>query len=47
MLELACEAGLFDELACIVQQADQLKRPVIRNRTFTLRTAPRYFRKRG
>lgn len=47
VLELACEAGQFDELARIVQQADQLKRPVIRNRTFTLRTAPRYFRKRG
>lgn len=47
VLELACEAGLFVELARIVQQADQLKRPVIRNRTFTLRTAPRYFRKRG
>jgi len=47
VLELACEAGLFDELARIVQQADQLKRPVMRNRTFTLRTAPRYFRKRG
>ena len=34
------------ELARIVQQTDQLKRPVIRNRAFTLRTAPRYFRKR-
>ena len=47
VLELACSPGQFDKLARIVRQADQLKRPVIRNRTFTLRTAPRYFRKRG
>ena len=45
VLELACEAGQFDELSRIVREADKLKRPVVRNRTFTLRTAPRYFKR--
>lgn len=44
VLELACAAEHFDELSRIVHEADGLKRPVVRNRTFTLRTAPRYFK---
>lgn len=45
VLELACEPEFFDELSRLVQEADGLKRPVMRNRTFTLRTAPRFFEK--
>lgn len=45
VLELACEPKHFAELSRIVHEADGLKRPVMRNRTFTLRTAPRYFQK--
>jgi hypothetical protein len=40
VLELACQPEHFDELSRIVHEADQLKRPVVRNRKFTLRTAP-------
>lgn len=46
VLELACEPDHFDELSRIVHEADGLKRPVVRNRTFTLRTAPRCFKRR-
>jgi hypothetical protein len=46
VLELACAAEHFDELSRIVHEADGLKRPVVRNRTFTLRTAPRCFKRR-
>ncbi len=45
VLELACEPEFFDELSCLVHEADALKRPVVRNRRFTLRTAPRYFKR--
>jgi hypothetical protein len=45
VLELACEPEFFDELSRLVQEADGLKRPVLRNRAFTLRTAPRWFKK--
>jgi hypothetical protein len=40
VLELACQPEHFEELSRIVHEADQLKRPVVRNRKFTLRTAP-------
>lgn len=43
VLELACELDQFGELSRVVHEADALKRPVMRNRAFTLRTAPRYF----
>lgn len=46
VLELACEPEHFDELSRIVHEADGLKRPVVGNRTFTLRTALRHFKKR-
>lgn len=46
VLELACELEHFDELSRIVHEADGLKRPVVRNRTFTLRTARRYFERK-
>jgi hypothetical protein len=46
VLEIACAPGQFDELSRIVHETDGLKRPVVRNRTFTLRTAPRYFQKK-
>ncbi len=46
VLELACELEHFDELLRIVHEADGLKRPVVRNRTFTLRTARRYFERK-
>jgi hypothetical protein len=41
VLELACKPEHFEELSRIVHEADQLKRPVVRNRKFTLKTAPR------
>lgn len=46
VLELACAPRQFDELSRIVHEADGLERPVVRNRAFTLRTAPRYFKKK-
>lgn len=45
VLELACEPEHFEELSRIVHEADGLKRLVVRNRTFTVRTAPRSFQK--
>jgi hypothetical protein len=41
ILELACKPEHFEELSRIVHEADQLKRPVVRNRKFTLKTARR------
>jgi len=41
ILELACNPEHFEELSRIVHEADQLKRPVVRNRKFTLKTARR------
>lgn len=43
VLELACASDQFENLARAVHEADALKRPVVRNRAFTLRTAPRFF----
>jgi len=40
VLELACKPEDFEELSRIVRKADALSRPVVRNRKFTLRTAP-------
>jgi hypothetical protein len=40
VLELACRPQDFEELSRLVHEADALKRPVVRNRKFTLRTAP-------
>ena len=40
VLELACKPEDFADLSRIVHEADALKRPVVRNRKFTLRTAP-------
>ena len=40
VLELACRPEDFEELSRLVHEADALKRSVVRNRKFTLRTAP-------
>lgn len=40
VLELACKPEDFDALSHLVHEADALRRAVVRNRKFTLRTAP-------
>lgn len=47
VLELACPADVWDQIARDVMQADALGRPVVRNRHWTTRTASTQFAERS